>query len=135
MVLSRPHFWELVRFAAVGIASTGVYFGLLWLFTVETNLSLGVRATLAYGIDIAFNYAMQRSFTFRSARQHQHAGPRFLAVHIGGMAINTSVLWLGVDHEHWPYLPVQCGALVLTTLWSYAGQKFWAFFSAPNSQA
>src|SRR4051812_15314053 len=113
MVLTRRHFWELVRFAAVGIVSTGVYFGLLWLFTVGTHLPLGVRATLAYGIDIAFNYALQKSFAFRSVREHQHAGPRYLAVQIGGMAINSCVLWLGVEHEHWPYLPVQFAAIGL----------------------
>lgn len=133
--MTRAHFWEFVRFAAVGTASTGLYFGLLWLLTVETALSLSVRATLAYGIGIAFNYAVQKSFTFRSIQQHQHAGPRYLAVQIGGLVVNSAVLWLGVDHEHWPYLPVQFAAIVLTTIWSYAGQKFWAFFSAPGSEA
>jgi putative flippase GtrA len=133
MVLTRAHFWELVRFAAVGATSTSIYFGLLWLFTVETTLPLSVRATLAYGLGIAFNYAVQKSFTFRSRRQHQHAGPRYLLVHLGGMAINSTVLWFGVVREGWPYLPVQFAAIALTTIWSYAGQKFWAFFAAPSS--
>jgi putative flippase GtrA len=117
----------LLRFAAVGLASAGIYFGLLWLFTAVTRFSLSIRAALAYGIGIIFNYLTQRSFTFRSARQHQHAGPRYMVVQVGGLVINSAALWLGVDVEHWWYPLVQFGAIALTAIWSYLGQKFWAF--------
>jgi putative flippase GtrA len=118
---------EALRFAAVGTASAGLYFALLWMLTVLTRWSLTLRATMAYGSGILFNYLVQRSFTFRSARQHQHAGPRYMVVQLGGMAINSAVIWLGVDVEHWWYPAVQVAAIGLTTIWSYLGQKFWAF--------
>jgi putative flippase GtrA len=118
---------EALRFATVGSASAGLYFALLWLLALVTRLSLTLRATLAYGIGIIFNYLVQRSFTFRSVRQHQHAGPRHVAVQLGGLAINSAVLWLGVEIEHWWAPAVQIGAIALTTVWSYLGQKFWAF--------
>ena len=118
---------EALRFATVGTASAGLYFALLWLLTVVTRLSLTLRATLAYGSGIFFNYLVQRSFTFRSVRQHHHAGPRYMVVQLGGMAINSAVIWLGVDVEHWWYPAVQVAAIALTTIWSYLGQKFWAF--------
>jgi putative flippase GtrA len=118
---------EALRFATVGTASAGVYFALLWLLAVVTRLSLTLRAALAYGISIIFNYIVQRSFTFRSVRQHQHAGPRHVVVQLGGLAINSAVLWLGVEIEHWWAPAVQVGAIALTTVWSYLGQKFWAF--------
>jgi putative flippase GtrA len=97
------------------------------MLTVLTRWSLTLRATMAYGSGILFNYLVQRSFTFRSARQHQHAGPRYMVVQLGGMAINSAVIWLGVDVEHWWYPAVQVAAIGLTTIWSYLGQKFWAF--------
>lgn len=118
---------ELVRFGVVGGASVGIYFVLLWLFAALTPLPLWMHATLAYGTGIIFNYLVQRSFTFRSERQHQHAGPRYLMVQLGGMGINTLALWLGVTLGRWPFLPVQFGAILLTATWSYFGQKFWAF--------
>jgi len=142
----RELFSEGLRFGAVGVASAGLYFGLIWVFGALTPLvivvevvrrlltrfsysvsTLTVRATFAYGLGIIFNYLVQRSFTFRSARQHQHAGPRYMVVQLGGMAINSAVLWVGVDVEHWWYPPVQFGAIALTAIWSYFGQKFWAF--------
>ena len=109
------------------VAIIALYFALLWLLTQVTRLSLTLLATLAYGSGILFNYLVQRSFTFRSVRQHQHAGPRYMVVQLGGMAINSAVIWLGVDIEHWWYPAVQVGAIALTTVWSYVGQKFWAF--------
>jgi putative flippase GtrA len=118
---------EALRFATVGTASAAVYFALLWLLALVTRLSLTLRATMAYAISIIFNYIVQRSFTFRSARQHQHAGPRHVVVQLGGLAINSAVLWLGVEVEHWWAPAVQVGAIALTTVWSYLGQKFWAF--------
>jgi len=123
----RELFFEVVRFGMVGLASVGIYFGLLWLFGVLTGLSLVIRATLAYGLGIIFNYLVQKSFTFRSATQHQHAGPRYMVVQLGGMAINSVSLWIGVSLAHWWYPPVQLGAIGLTAMWSYWGQKFWAF--------
>ena len=92
-----------------------------------TPLPLWMHATLAYGTGIIFNYLVQRSFTFRSQRAHQHAGPRYLVVQLVGMGINTLVIWLGVTIGHWPFLPVQFIAIVFTATWSYFGQKFWAF--------
>jgi putative flippase GtrA len=43
------------------------------------------------------------------------------------MAINSAMLWVGVDVEHWWYPPVQFAAIALAAIWSYLGQKFWAF--------
>lgn len=118
---------ELARFGVVGGASVGIYFILLWFFAALTPLPLWMHATLAYGTGIIFNYLVQRSFTFRSDRQHQHAGPRYLIVQLVGMGINTLVLWLGVTVARFPFLPVQLLAIVFTATWSYFGQKFWAF--------
>ncbi len=124
---ARAHLPELVRFAAVGISSAGVYFGLLWLFGWLTPLPLSLLAILAYGTGIIFNYLVQRSFTFRSSRQHHHAGPRYLLVQLAGMLINSAVLHLGVELAHWPFAAVQLAGIVLAAMFSYVGQKFWAF--------
>lgn len=118
---------ELIRFAAVGLASAGLYFGLYWFFGWLTPLPAWVLATLAYGVGMTFNYLVQRSFTFRSSSQHQHAGPRYLLVQLGGLLINSAVIYLGVDFGRMPFVPVQLAAIVLTATWSYVGQKFWAF--------
>ena len=118
---------ELLRFGSVGAASSVIYFALLWVLTALTTWPTAVRGTLAYGSGIGFNYLLQKSFTFKSGRRHQHAGPRYAVVHLSGMAINGTLLWLGVDVAGWNYVLVQCVAIGIVTTGSYLGQRFWAF--------
>lgn len=118
---------EFVRFGSVGAASSAIYFALLWVLTVLTTWPTAVRGTLAYGSGIALNYALQKSFTFKSGRRHQQAGPRYLLIHLGGMILNAAFLWLGVDVAGWNYILVQVAAMCVVTIWSYLGQRFWAF--------
>ena len=125
---------ELVRFGTVGTASSAIYFALLWVFTALTTWPTAVRGTLAYGSGIAFNYLLQKSFTFRSGRRHQQAGPRYAVIHLSGMAINGTLLWLGVDVAGWNYVLVQVVAIGVVTVCSYLGQRFWAFHHPNEAQ-
>lgn len=118
---------ELGRFASVGLASSAIYFALLWLCTVLTGWPAGVCGTIAYASGIAFNYVLQKSFTFKSGKRHHQAGPRYAVIHLGGMLLNGGFLWLGVDLAGWSYIPVQIVATGVVTVWSYLGQRFWAF--------
>jgi putative flippase GtrA len=123
----QAQFRELLRFGSVGLASSAIYFALLWLVTRLTGWPAGVCGTIAYAFSIVLNYVLQKSFTFKSGRRHQQAGPRYLLIHLGGMLLNGGFLWLGVDVSGWSYIPVQLGAMVVVTIWSYLGQRFWAF--------
>lgn len=133
---SAPSLWqrlqqidlmELIRFGSVGLTSTGIYFALLWCVKQLLPLPVSVQAAVAYVIGMAGDYLLHRSFTFRSQRQHTHAGPRYLAVQGTGLLVNSAVLWFGVDVGGLPFLPVQLAALGLTAGCSYLGQKLWTF--------
>jgi len=118
---------ELVRFGSVGLTSTAIYFALLWFVKQLLPLPVSVQGAIAYGIGMVGDYLLHRSFTFRSQRQHTHAGPRYLLVQGTGMLMNSAVLWLGVDVGGLPFLPVQIAALGMTASCSYLGQKLWTF--------
>jgi putative flippase GtrA len=118
---------EIARFGISGLATEFVYFGLLWLSGLWQTMPMWQRATLAYLGSIVVNYALQRSFTFRSQKTHTHSGPRYILVHSVGMAINSGVLGLTVDVLKLPFLPSQVAAIGLVAIWSYIGQKRWAF--------
>jgi putative flippase GtrA len=120
-------FWELVRFSWVGFFTLGMYAGEMWLLGRLNAWPTWLNATLAYGPCLVTNYFLHRAFTFRSDKQHLEAGPRYLVIQLGGMAINTSVLWVGVDRLNLPYLPAQFAAVATLGLWSYLGQKLWTF--------
>lgn len=118
---------EVVRFGISGIATELVYFAILWGLSVCWDVPLWWQATLAYAISIVFNYFMQRSFTFRSTKAHTHSTPRFLGVHAVGMALNSATLGIMVDWARLPFWLSQGVAIGLVAVWSYYGQKRWAF--------
>jgi putative flippase GtrA len=119
-------FWELVRFGWVGFFTLGMYAVEMWALARLTDWPTWLNATLSYGPCLVTNYVLHRRFTFRSERDHMVAGPRYLVIQLGGMAINTGVIWLG-EWLHFPYFPSQVAAIVLLALWSYLGQKLWTF--------
>jgi len=118
---------ELIRFGSVGFTTLGLYAVLMWILSATLDAPMVVRATISYIPCILANYLLQRAFTFRSQKQHVLAGPRYIIVQLGGLIINSGVLWLTVDVEHWPYWAGQAAALAGMAAWSFVGQKFWAF--------
>jgi putative flippase GtrA len=119
--------WELIRFSWVGALTLSIYAGELWLLNRFCDFPTWLDATIAYGPCLVVNYLLHKNFTFRSDKQHHVAGPRYLVIQLGGMAINSAVVWLGVDVLHWHFLVAQFAALATLSLWSYLGQKLWAF--------
>jgi putative flippase GtrA len=125
--LKGKRFAEVVRFGISGVATEVVYFAILWGASVCWDVPLWWQATVAYALSIVFNYFMQRTFTFRSTKSHAHSTPRFLGVHAVGMALNSVTLGIMVDWAGLPFLVSQAVAIGLVALWSYYGQRRWAF--------
>lgn len=120
-------FWEVVRFGWVGLLTLILYAVEMWSLARLTTWPIWANAALSYGPCLVVNYLLHRNFTFRSDRAHAVAGPRYLVIHLGGMAINSGMLWLGGEVLHFSYWPSQVIAILTVALWSYAGQKLWTF--------
>ena len=118
---------ELIRFGGVGGFTTVLYFALLWLLAALLPLPMWLLAALASGPPLLAGYVLHRSFTFHSEKQHGSAGPRFLFIQLAGVAINSAVIWLGTDVMHAPFLLTQLGAIGVQVVFTYLGQKFFAF--------
>jgi putative flippase GtrA len=99
----------------------------MWVLARVNDWPTWINATLAYGPCLIANYFLHRAFTFRSDKRHMDAGPRYLAIQLGGLVINSGVIWLAVDRLKLPYLPAQVAAVATLALWSYLGQKLWTF--------
>lgn len=118
---------ELLRFGGVGGLTTVLYFALLWLLTKLLPLPMWALAAIASGPPLVVAYLLHRSFTFNSTKQHKSAGPRFVVIQLSGVAINSAVIWLGTDVVHVPFLVAQLAAIGVQVLFTYLGQKFFAF--------
>lgn len=118
---------ELCLFLLVGGSSAVAYTALNILFTVTFGLrpSLAIVATLA--VLIPPTYLAQRRFTFRSARHHLSAFPRYVGTQLigNGLALLAAELFPGAIHSQ-PLLAFSIIAVVVA-LTNYGCLKFWAF--------
>lgn len=92
----------VLRFAAVGVASTLLYAGLALAATALLPGPAAVAALAAYALAAVFSYTAHRRFTFRSDRPHAEAAPRFVGLSLVGWGIAAAAPALETD---WAGLP------------------------------
>jgi putative flippase GtrA len=84
---------QVVRYGISGSAAAAT---LLVVLTLLVEV-VGVRETLASAIGfscaVVVNYALQHSFVFVRARGHALYLPRYLAVTMATLALNTALFW------------------------------------------
>ncbi|MGL4396239.1 MAG: GtrA family protein [Hyphomicrobium sp.] len=116
-----------VKFVGVGIASTVVYFGIVWLIMSYDGSELKLAHVLAYLSAMVVSYAGHRAFTFASQGAKTQEIGRFIACHAITIALSTSAIALVVDVLGMSArigLVVACGVVLIA---SYLLMRFWVF--------
>ena len=125
---------ELASFAAVGGVGFVVDGGLLW----ATTSFLGWGPILARGLSfptaVFFTWLLNRQFTFKGRRSEAKSSPaeygRYLAVQVGGAAVNLAVyalfLALVPPWRSTPVLPLAIAAGVAMVV-NYLGSRLYVF--------
>tara|TARA_R110000782_G_scaffold67650_4_gene136597 strand:+ start:9625 stop:10017 length:393 start_codon:yes stop_codon:yes gene_type:complete len=121
---------EILRFSLTGGSSALIYLAILYL-TIPV-IGLLAASLVGYTAAMIVNYAMQRTWTFKSDRAHKQTVPRFFVTHLGGILINAGIMALLVETMSFPILPSQILAFVAIAAWSYVLQKIWVFSLRPN---
>src|SRR5262245_8016411 len=71
---------QFLTFAAVGAVGTAAHFAVLVLLVEALDFSPAAATTVGFVCGAVVNYALNRRFTFVSARSHRAALPQFLLV-------------------------------------------------------
>lgn len=128
---------QFVRFSLIGGVATALQYAIL-IALVETALADAVAAsTIGFAISALVNYALNRSFTFRSSKSHAEALPKFGTVALLGLALNASLLWLFHVAAGLHYLPAQLLATGGTLSCTFTLNRSWTFSasSLPRRQS
>lgn len=120
---------EEVRFVIVGGINTVVGYGLFALFELATPIGYLASLYLSYAFAITLAFVLHRRFTFGvSGTGHVVVDfLRFVSVYVVSLALNTLVLPLLVEVAHVAPLAAQAVCVVITTLISYFGHKWFSF--------
>lgn len=123
---------ERVRFLFVGGINTVVGYGLFVVIELSIGRWIGYLGSLylSYLLGVTSAFFLHRRLTFRAHRAEGSqwlAFLRFASVYVVSLAINTIGLPLLVEVGHLPPLGAQAIMVIVTTLISYVGHKFFSF--------
>lgn len=124
---SRPLLSQGLRFLGAGGLATACHYALLTALVELASLPPVPASSIGYAAAAALNYFLRRCFVFRSRSRHRRTIPRYLAVALTGLSLNTAVMALGVDLLALPYVAVQVIATGMVVVWNFTAHRLWTF--------
>ena len=115
-----------VRYLIAGGLSFLVDFGLLWLMKEALGWPLWIATAVAFLVSFAFNYLIQRIFSFEATNPHGAALLKYTLL----VAFNTVATVVVVDLISQTPAGWAVGKVVataLTTVWNYFVYRYWIF--------
>lgn len=144
---------QLLRFCIVGVSNVAVSFMVFYFSYHYLNFSAAAAAlarilhagwhidpqfnaaaayVVGYVAGMANSFLLNRTWTFRAGSGSLRQAHRFVIINLVGLAVSTGVMHGLVDLQHWPYLPVWFGSIILVMAINFVGNKYWAF--APRKE-
>jgi len=123
---------ERIRFLVVGGINTVFGYAVFALLYVTGGHVIGYLGSLyiSYVVGVSLAFVLHRRVTFRA---HETGGNpvldflRFSSVYVVSLVVNTIGLPLLVEFGHLPALVAQAIMVVVTTVISYVGHKYFSF--------
>jgi putative flippase GtrA len=123
---------ERVRFLVVGGINTAFGYAVFAALYLAAGQRIGYLGSLyiSYVVGVSLAFVLHRRVTFRA---HETGGNpvldflRFASVYVVSLAVNTIGLPLLVELGHLPALGAQAIMVVVTTIISYVGHKYFSF--------
>lgn len=117
----------------VGGVNTVVAYVLFVAIEWMTGGSYLLSLAVAYLLATLLAFVLHRRFTFGVSGRDSLLVDfvRFESVYVVMFAVNSALLFLSVTLAGWPSWIAQAAIVVVTTLLSYVGHKFFSFRRAP----
>ncbi|MBQ0154990.1 MAG: GtrA family protein [Bacteroidales bacterium] len=124
----RETFFQLLRFAVVGVVATAIHYGVYLLLL--NLLSENIAYTIGYLVSFVCNFILTCVFTFRKKASAQR-GVGFGLAHLVNYGLHVALLnfflWMGISNKLAP-IPVFCIAvpvnfLLVRFVFSRSGQS------------
>ncbi len=113
---------QVVRYIIVGVASNTIGY-LLYLMLTQLGVGHKTAMSCLYVIGVAFNFYLNRSWTFRSAQPVRTGLARFLLAIALGYLLNLVWLYVFVDLAGWRHELVQLAAIVVISVYFFMINK------------
>ena len=139
MELAKKHA-EKLRFAVVGVANTGIDFGILFLLSQLFGVPDILANIISTSVALTFSFFVNRSFTFKSGgKLNIKQAVLFVVITLFGLWVLQNIIIVGIDIMLAPlnlpgWLSLFVGKLlasVVSLTWNYIMYSRFVFKKAP----
>ena len=125
---------QLLRFAAVGVASNLIGYG-LYLFVTYLGSSPKLAMTVLYGIGVFTGFVGNRKYTFAHQGKLMATGRRYLMAHGVGYLINLAAQLIMVDHLGYSHQLAQALGICVVAAFIFFVFKYFVFVNADETKS
>lgn len=120
---------RIVRYGIAGGLSLLTHLAVLVLMVEIVGLGAVASTTLGFIASVAVSFLLQHHWVFRSQAARRATAPRFVAVTLFGLLLNTSIMAVGYRLFGLHYLLVQAVAFAAVPVSNYLLNRAWTFGS------
>lgn len=119
---------KIVGFFLIGMVSSIIDIGLLYVFCAYFGIGYIPAATVSYCCGIVASYILNKYLNFHDKDQHYLVQfSTFTAISFSCLLVNLCVIWMAVEMFSLNYLTGKMIATLCAFFWNYHGQKQYTF--------
>jgi len=118
---------RFARHLLVGGVGTIIYMAILMCLVEIFNQKPVPSSVIAFIFGIIYTYILNRIWVYNTTKGHDYSVPRFFAVEILALVLNTSIMYISVEMCGFNYLWGQVGAACIMPPTNFLLNYFWAF--------
>lgn len=126
---------RIVRYGVAGGLSLLTHLAVLVLMVEIVGLGAVASTTLGFMASVAVSFLLQHHWVFRSQAARRVTAPRFVAVTLFGLLLNTSIMAVGYRLFGLHYLLVQAVAFAAVPVSNYLLNRAWTFGAVHDDAA
>jgi putative flippase GtrA len=119
---------QLLRFAAVGVASNVIGY-LLYLLITHLGAAPKLAMTVLYGVGVLMGFVGNQKYTFAHQGGLMATGWRYLMAHGLGYLINLAIQIIMVDHLGYAHQLAQAFGICVVAVFLFVVFKYFVFVS------
>jgi putative flippase GtrA len=125
---------QLLRFAAVGVASNVIGY-LLYLLVTYLGAAPKLAMTVLYGVGVITGFVGNRRYAFAHQGRLMATGWRYLMAHSAGYLINLAIQIIMVDHLGYPHQLAQALGICVVAVFLFVVFKYFVFVNADETKS
>lgn len=123
----RTIFSQFIVYAGIGSIGTAAHYLLLLLLVEGIKVAAYQGAVAGFVLGAVINYYLNHRITFRSAKRHHEALPKFLTVAAIGVLVTGWLIAFATEQLHIHYFIAQLITTVLLLCLTFVGNRIWTF--------